>query len=172
MMEYKIPGIGDGIFSGMIAKRQGGPEYVIKIDDAEKSLRVLSTDGAGMEFLLDNRYHRIRYVRGSTSEMEMVVDGVAMTVNMHPRLDKIVYKNSGGAGAGGTQTALKSQIPGKVVSIDAEEGAAVKKGDVVCTLESMKMQVGVKAHRDGTIKSVKIRSGGSVAKNDVIAEIE
>ena len=44
-----------------------------------------------------------------------------------------------------SQLALKSQIPGKVVSIAVEhEGDSVKKGDVVCTLESMKMQVAVK----------------------------
>lgn len=171
-MEYKIPDIGDGVFCGGISKRRGGSEYVIKIGDTEKNLRVLSADAEGLEFLLDNRYHRVRYVRSATAEMEMVVDGVAMTVNVHPRLDKIVYKNSGGTGAGGAQTSLKSQIPGKVVSVDVEEGAPVKKGDIVCTLESMKMQVSVKAHRDGSVRSVKVSPGGSVAKNDVIAEIE
>ena len=66
--------------------------------------------------------------------------------------DKVVYKNSGGSGSGGAQLTLKSQIPGKVVSIAVEDGDSVKKGDVVCTLESMKMQVAVKAHKDGVIK--------------------
>ncbi|HJM46027.1 MAG TPA: biotin/lipoyl-containing protein, partial [Candidatus Nitrosopelagicus sp.] len=48
----------------------------------------------------------------------------------------------------------------------------VKKGDVVCVLESMKMQVSVKAQKDGTIKGIKIKEGNSVNKNDVIADIE
>ncbi|GFN42266.1 MAG: macrolide-specific efflux protein MacA [Marine Group I thaumarchaeote] len=39
-------------------------------------------------------------------------------------------------------------------------------------MESMKMQVSIKAHKDGTIKSIKIKEGGTVAKNDLIAEIE
>ena len=68
--------------------------------------------------------------------------------------------------------ALKSQIPGKVVSIAVNEGDSVNTGDVVCTLESMKMQVAVKAHKAGSIKSIKIKEGGSVAKGDLIAEIE
>jgi biotin carboxyl carrier protein len=67
---------------------------------------------------------------------------------------------------------LKSQIPGKVVSIAVADGDSVKKGDVVCTLESMKMQVAVKAHKDGSIKSLKIKEGGTVAKGDPIADIE
>ena len=68
--------------------------------------------------------------------------------------------------------ALKSQIPGKVVSIAVGEGDSVKKGDVVCTLESMKMQVAVKAHKDGAVKNLKIKEGSTVAKGDVIADLE
>ena len=47
-----------------------------------------------------------------------------------------------------------------------------RKGDTVCTLESMKMQVAVKAQKDGTVKGIKIKEGNSVNKNDVIADIE
>jgi len=65
-----------------------------------------------------------------------------------------------------------SQIPGKVVSIAVQEGDPVKQGDVICTLESMKMQVAVKSHKNGSIKSIKIKIGGTVAKNDIVAEIE
>ena len=75
-------------------------------------------------------------------------------------------------GESDSESALCSQIPGKVVSIAINEGDSIKKGDVVCVLESMKMQVSIKAHKDGTVKSIKIKSGGSVAKNDTIAEIE
>ena len=67
---------------------------------------------------------------------------------------------------------MRSQIPGKVVSINVEEGNDVKQDDVICVLESMKMQVSIKSHKDGKIKSLKIKEGNSVNKNDVIAEIE
>ena len=56
--------------------------------------------------------------------------------------------------------------------IGANEGDSVKKGDVICTLESMKMQVGIKSHKDGIVKSIKIKKGDTVAKNDLVAEIE
>jgi biotin carboxyl carrier protein len=67
---------------------------------------------------------------------------------------------------------LKSQIPGRVVSINVSQGDNVKKGDIVCVLESMKMQVSIKSHKDGVVKSLKLKQGASVAKNDVLAEIE
>jgi len=97
---------------------------------------------------------------------------VPIIINMHTNFDKIVFKHSGSSSSFDTQLTLKSQIPGKVVSIAVQEGDSVKQGDVICTLESMKMQVSVKSHKNGSIKSIKIKVGGTVAKNDIVAEIE
>ena len=170
-MEYKIQDV-EGVFNGEIVQNLGNNEYVIKINDREQSLKILQMDARGIEFVLDQRYHKAKYLDSTTAEINLVVDGTPITLNMHHNLDEIVFKNSGGGGTGESQLALRSQIPGKVVSIAAEEGSLVKQGDTVCVLESMKMQVSVKSHKDGTIKSIKIKEGGTVAKNDVIAEIE
>ncbi len=62
--------------------------------------------------------------------MNLVVDGVPMTLNLHANLDEIVYKHSGGAGTGDSQLTLRSQIPGKVISVAVKEGADIKKGDL------------------------------------------
>jgi len=170
-VEYKIEDI-EETFNGEIVQNLGNNEYVIKINDREQSLKILNIDARGLEFVLDQKYHRVKYLDSTTAKMNLVVDGVPMTLNMHHKLNEIVYKYSGGGEEGDEQQSLKSQIPGKVFSIAVEEGTTVKKGDVVCVLESMKMQVSVKSHKDGKIKSLKIKKGGTVAKNDVIADIE
>ena len=170
-MEFKIEDI-EGTFNGEIVENLGNAEYVIKINDREHNLKILNMDVRGIEFILDQKYHTIKYLDSSTAKMNLVVDGLPMTLNMHANLNEIVYKNTGGGDEGDSPISLKSQIPGKVVSIAVNEGDSVKKGDVVCVLESMKMQVGIKSHKDGTVKSIKIKAGGAVAKNDVIAEIE
>jgi biotin carboxyl carrier protein len=171
-MEYKIKDIEEA-FNGEIIQDLENNEYVIKINDKEQNLKILKIDSRGIEFVLDQKYHVAKYLNSSTFEMNMVVDGIPIIVNKHPNLDKIVFKNSGGSSASGAgHLALYSQIPGKVVSIAVQEGASVNKGDTVCVLESMKMQVSIKAHKDGVIKSIKVKPGGSVAKNDLVAEIE
>ncbi len=170
-MEYKIQDI-EKAFEGEITENLGNNAYVIKINDHEHQVKILTMDSRGIEFILDQKYHKVKYLDSTTNEMNIVIDNVPVTLNRHSKFDEIVFKNSGGAGAGNAQLVLKSQIPGKVVSIAAVEGDSVKQGDVVCTLESMKMQVSVKSHKDGSIKSIKIKEGGSVAKGDVIAEIE
>jgi len=125
-----------------------------------------------MEVVLDNHYHNVNYLENQTGEMKIVLDGVSLTINKNSKLDKIVYKSSGGADIGSVQINLRSQIPGRVVSIEVKNGDKVKKGDVVCILESMKMQVSVKSHKDGEVKNLKIKEGVSVNKNDILAEIE
>lgn len=170
-MEYKIQDI-EKTFDGEITENLGNNAYVIKINDNEYQVKILTMDSRGLEFILDQKYHKVKYLDSTTNEMNIVIDNVPITLNRHSKFDEIVFKNSGGASSGNAQLALKSQIPGKVVSIAVAEGDSVKQGDVVCTLESMKMQVSVKSHKDGSVKSIKIKQGGSVAKGDVIAEIE
>ena len=171
MMDYKIQDL-EKSFDGKIVERLGNNDYVIKINDNEHKLKILTMSSKGIEFILDQNYHRAKYLEQSTNEMNLVIDNVPITLNMHTSFDEIVFKNSGSGGTGNAQLALKSQIPGKVVSVAVADGDSVKKGDVICTLESMKMQVAIKAHKDGVVQSIKVKETGTVAKGDTIADIE
>ena len=170
-MEFKLEDI-EETFNGEIINEISNNEYLIKIQDKEHHLQILNINSSGMEFVLDNHFHSVHYIENQTAEMKIIVDGIPLTINMHTKLDEIVYKNTGGADVGSAQINLRSQIPGKVVSIEVTVGDKVKKGDVVCVLESMKMQVTVKSHKDGEVKNLKIKEGNSVNKNDILAEIE
>ena len=170
-MDYKIDDI-ENTFNGKIVEKISSDQYRIKINDNEHIIQILNVNSNGMEFVIDNEFHSVKYIENQTSEMQIIIDGITLTLKMNSHLDEIVYKNSGGAGAGDSQLNLRSQIPGKVISIDAKEGNDIKKGDVVCVLESMKMQVSVKAHKDGIVRNIKIKEGNSVNKNDILAEIE
>ncbi|GBF24235.1 pyruvate carboxylase subunit B [archaeon MnTg01] len=170
-MEYKIEDIED-VFNAEIIQQLGNLEYLIKINDNEKNLKILTMSSRGIEFILDQKYHKVKYLNNTTSQMKIVVNGVPITVNMHQNFNEIVFKNSGDSGTGDSQLNLHSQIPGKVIKISVSEGSEVKKDDVICVLESMKMQVSVKSHKDGVVKKIKVKESATVAKNDIIAEIE
>ncbi|MGI0087997.1 MAG: acetyl-CoA carboxylase biotin carboxyl carrier protein subunit [Nitrosotalea sp.] len=170
-MKFKLENTGETL-EVAIVKSLGNTEFVIRIRNSEHNLKILNMGHDKIEFMLDNSFHITKYLENSTSKITMVVDGVKLTFNKHPDLDKVVYKNSGMESATDSQVSLKSQIPGRIVSINVSQGDNVKKGDIVCVLESMKMQVSIKSHKDGVIKSLKIKQGASVAKNDVLAEIE
>ena len=59
-------------------------------------------------------------------------------------------------------------MPGTILDIKVSVGQAVKKGDVLCILEAMKMENDIPAPQDGTVASVNVTKGASVAAGDVI----
>jgi biotin carboxyl carrier protein len=62
-------------------------------------------------------------------------------------------------------------MPGKILSVKASVGQAVKKGDVVLILEAMKMENEVVAPEDGTIASIDVAVGAAVEAGDTLATL-
>lgn len=142
------------------------------IDDTVCTVEVISQSSDTVKFLLNNRYHEVVYGTQDIGKMALEVDGVDMKLSWRNALDSVVYKHTGREGATESESAIFSQIPGKVVSVAVSPGQDVSEGDSICVLESMKMQVSIKAHADGRIKSVRAKVGASVAKGDIIADLE
>ena len=69
---------------------------------------------------------------------------------------------------GGTQ--MKAPMPGMIAGFKVEDGATVKKGQVVIVLEAMKMENDLTAPCDGVI-SFKTQKGANVDTGAVIAVI-
>jgi len=63
-------------------------------------------------------------------------------------------------------------ITGKIISVDVKAGDTVKEGDVICTLESMKMENPILSPVDGTITEINIAVDQVVKPGDTIAIIE
>ncbi len=63
-------------------------------------------------------------------------------------------------------------ITGKIISVEVKEGQAVGEGDVLCVLESMKMENPILAPVAGTVAKVGIAVDQVVKPGEVIAVIE
>ena len=75
--------------------------------------------------------------------------------------------------ASGSEGCIKvtAPMPGKVLSISANPGTAVKKGDTIMVFEAMKMENSVVAPEDGTVASVAFGVGDSFEAGAVIATL-
>ena len=77
--------------------------------------------------------------------------------------------------AGGEGTAdgrLSAPMPGRVVQLAAEVGRAVKKGEVLATLEAMKMEHGMAAPFDGVVAEVSATVGDQVVEGAVLVRLD
>ena len=67
---------------------------------------------------------------------------------------------------------VAAPMPGVVASVTVEAGKAVKAGDMLLTIEAMKMETALHAERDGVIKAVHAGAGSQVDAKDLLVEYE
>ncbi len=71
----------------------------------------------------------------------------------------------------GAGTPVTAPMQGTILKVAVSNGAAVKKGDLICLLEAMKMENEIFAPCDGTVTSVTASAGQTVATGETIATI-
>ena len=67
---------------------------------------------------------------------------------------------------------IGAPMPGVVASVSATVGKQVKEGDLLLTIEAMKMETGIHAERDATVKAVHVQPGGQIDAKDLLIEFE
>ncbi len=67
---------------------------------------------------------------------------------------------------------VRSIIPGSVIEIFASPGQRFNEGDVILTLEAMKMYTKVQMPFDGMIKSINVAKGDRIPKDTIMITIE
>jgi biotin carboxyl carrier protein len=70
------------------------------------------------------------------------------------------------------QENVEVPITGKILTVSVKPGDKVSEGDVLCVLESMKMENPIVAPVSGTVASISVKADQAVKPGDVIAVIE
>ncbi|MBF9049504.1 pyruvate carboxylase [Roseobacter sp. HKCCD9010] len=71
----------------------------------------------------------------------------------------------------GNPNHIGAPMPGVVASVAVQPGAKVKEGDLLLTIEAMKMETGIHADRDATVKAVHVTPGGQIDAKDLLVEL-
>ncbi len=110
---------------------------------------------------------------GNTDEKGMVT--VFFELNGQPRRIKVPDRAHGASGSAirrkaetGNAAQLGAPMPGVVSQVTVAAGQTVKSGDVLLSIEAMKMETALHADRDGTISEVLVRVGDQIDAKDLL----
>ena len=72
----------------------------------------------------------------------------------------------------GNPAHIGAPMPGVVASVAVTAGQPVHEGDLILTIEAMKMETGIHAERDAVVKAVHVQAGGQIDAKDLLVELE
>jgi pyruvate carboxylase subunit B len=107
------------------------------------------------------------------TEFQVEVDGEPFEVKVIPQGGFLV------AGAGGTapekpkdvEGGIKSSMQGTILKVKVKKGDKVKIGDVIATIEAMKMEQEIKCEKEGEVKEIYCKEGAPVSSGDLLMQI-
>jgi 3-methylcrotonyl-CoA carboxylase alpha subunit len=105
------------------------------------------------------------FVTGAGADREVFVDGEVYRCEVQP-------EGAGRRPGRSHLEALASPMPARVVSVNVRPGEGVRRGDVLITLEAMKMELSVRAPRDGVLRAVHCEPGQLVQPGIRLAELD
>ncbi|MEM7753340.1 MAG: pyruvate carboxylase [Pseudomonadota bacterium] len=112
---------------------------------------------------------------------ETTDEGVAKVffeLNGQPRIIRVKDRSISGVSVAmakadaGNPNHVGAPMPGVVASVAVEAGAKVKKGDLMVTIEAMKMETGIHAERDAKVKALHVTAGAQIDAKDLLVELE
>ena len=127
-------------------------------------------DGRKYETTVNEIEDNIAEVTVNGTVFHVAIDKKKTTPSFKPAAPKAAAAAPAAQPAG--SVVVKSPLPGSIVKVVAAAGQPVKKGDLLLTMESMKMENQVTSEYEGTIKSVLVQPGQNVMQDDKLVEIE
>ena len=138
-------------------------EFKFKINGTEYTTAVQEIEGGMTEVTVNGKKYQVEM------EKKAAVKVAAPAPKAAPVAAAPAAKPAAAPVAGGAQ--IKSPLPGSIIKVLVAEGQAVKKGEVILQLESMKMANDIAAECDGTIKQIAVTAGQNVMQGDLLAVI-
>ena len=143
-----------------------------------RSCTTEATEALGDDTMTEKRTVKIN---GEEFEVEMTlnddgsydatVEGQTFTIEI-PNAQAAPRARRGGGSKKKKSGTVSANIPGKVVTVEVNEGDVVKEGQVILILEAMKMQNEIQAPIDGAVISVACEEGQAIEANVPLVVIE
>jgi biotin carboxyl carrier protein len=140
----------------------------IAVDGREHVVDSRQTGQGTFSLLIDHAATELS-VMSRGDEFQVVVGGRAHRLRL---LDERALRRRERGATGDGAKEIRAAMPGKVVAVLVEAGAAVERGQGVLVLEAMKMENEIAAPRAGTVVDICVKPGQAVEAGELLARIE
>ena len=154
--------IGETTMVARLAARSAD-HYDVAIGDEVIDIAILARDGDSVRFLSGGVQAQALHSFDG--------EGLYLAVGGETVFARDVSLETKTAGERGGDTRLLAPMNGRIVSVLAQVGESVKKGQRIVVLEAMKMQHEIVAGRDGVLETVSVKEGDQVATRQVLAAL-
>ena len=142
-------------------------EFTFKINGAEYKCAVEEIEAGKTNVTVNGKVYTVETEAPAAPAPKPVAKPAAPSAKPAPApAPKAEAPKPAAAPAAGVQ--VKSPLPGSVIKVLVSEGQAVKRGDTLLTLESMKMENAIMAETDGTVKQIAVTPGQNVMQDDLL----
>jgi len=132
--------------------------------DERRVEAAVAREGRWIDVTLDGRRHRAAAAR----------DGRGIWISIEGRLYRfeIAHRHAGGTDDGDASGEVLAPMTGRVAAVEAREGATVQEGDLLLTIEAMKMEFKVQAPIAGRVGQVACAAGDRVDLGQMLLRIQ
>ena len=137
-------------------------------------LQIGNGDHEPVELKLDSLGDGTILLNGCEERVKMAIKGETAYIKAFNRtftLKIIDPIEQASRASGGRTDSAKAPMPGVVVEIQISEGALVKQGQPLLTIESMKILSVIKSPRDGRVDRIHVQTGQTFDKNDELGSL-
>lgn len=142
-----------------------GQGYVLHDRQGSAEVALCAEPGGQMTLSLD----------GARIKLEIATAGNSVFVHLAGETLEICFRDAvdlHAADAGGAASDVaRAPMPGSVLQIPVAEGDTVRRGETLVVIESMKIEVAIKAERDGVVAAIHTAPGRSFDRDAILVTL-
>ena len=145
--------------------------FTVTVGERVYRVRVSALGGALSSLLIDGDQYEVAVTRDREGRYAVSAHGEQVAVEMVDPLTALLEKGTSASGRKRSQV-VRAYMPGRVVSLQIEEGQTIEAGHALVVLEAMKMQNEILAEHAGVVKKIFVIAGQSVDGGEPLFEFE
>jgi biotin carboxyl carrier protein len=173
-LKLRIEVDGETYFLELFPEKKGDGErtaYSLEPSlSSSDSASIVETMPGVFSVLVGDRSFQVSVGPGSQGELEVWTGGDERHAMSLADLRDRSNRRPKASGDGPVE--VRAQMPGKVIKVLVEPGAAVEAGQGLVVVEAMKMQNEMKAPKSGMVARVHVREGATVIAGEPLAVVE